>query len=83
MSEIEKALYAPPTEPSAAMSIGEGKLVNATVRLADGSVFDLGRPGTWRHNRRLRKYVRTRMKNEPAFREAFGNDYSKRGRRLT
>lgn len=57
----------------------EATLVNQTVLLGDGSTFDLGCPGTPRHARRLRKYVRTRMRTEPAFREAFADQYTRRG----
>lgn len=66
---------------SVALTLGEGKLVNQTVLLGDGRSFDLGVPGTRRHARRLRLYVRTRMKHEPAFREAFADTYDRRGRR--
>lgn len=70
------------TVPSVALSVGEGKLVNQTVMLADGRVFNLGRPNTRRHARRLRKYVRIRLRNEPEFYAAFGHEYTKRGRHV-
>lgn len=63
------------------LAIGHhGRLENVTVQLGDGTSFDLGRPGTRRHQRRLRKYVRTRVKHEPAFKAAFGDRYTWRGR---
>lgn len=61
------------------LTIGEGRLVNQVVLLGDGTEFTLGAPGTRRHARKLRKYVRARMKNEPAFYEAFQHNYTKRG----
>lgn len=59
----------------------QGFLANQSVQLSDGRVFNLGRPGTRRYARRLRKYIRTRLRTEPEFWAAFAADYTTRGRR--
>lgn len=63
-----------------ALTIGEGRLERQVVKLADGRTFDLGTPGTRRHARRLRKLIRNRIRSESAFREAFSDHYTRRGR---
>lgn len=65
---------------STALTAGEGRLANVTVTLAGGRTFDLGRPGTARHERRLRRYIRLRMRTDPAFREAYAGTYDLKGR---
>ena len=65
---------------SAALQVGEGKLVSTVITTASGKTFDLGTPGTRRHARRLRRMIAWRLKNEHAFREAFGSTYDRRGR---
>jgi hypothetical protein len=60
----------------------KARLDKIVLTLADGRTFDLGRPGTRRYDRRLRKYVQIRLKSEPAFFEAFGDRYDKKGRLL-
>jgi hypothetical protein len=66
--------------PSTALTVGEGRCENTTVFLADGSVFDFGRPGTIRFKIRRRKFIRMRLKNEPEFRAEFGDQYTRRGK---
>lgn len=65
---------------AAARVVQEGMLDNQTLLLGDGSEFDLGTPGTRHHARRLRKYIRTRMRREPEFRAAFTDTYGWTGR---
>jgi hypothetical protein len=63
-----------------ALTHNKPRLANVTLTLADGRVFNLGRPGSWRHDRRLRKYIRARLRREPAFRAEYGDRYTRRGR---
>lgn len=61
------------------LTVGEGRLERVHVRTADGTTFDLGRPGTRSHPRRLARYVRHRLRTEPAFREVHGDTYTRWG----
>lgn len=63
----EDLMDAPP-DPSVTpvqipVKFAKAKLTNITVLKADGRVIDLGRPGTYKHRWRMRRYNRA-LENE-------------------